>query len=572
MISTKWIPRYGARTETPPELALWAEQLEISAFLAEMLWQRGLQSKSEMAFFVNPGLRYLVPLSNWPGLEKAAQILADGLIAGKKLVVWGDYDVDGITSSALVLHFLAMHGYSARCHIPCRLEEGYGMNVPKLEELAAQGFDMLLTVDCGISDYEPVKRAKELGFTVVVSDHHLPGETLPEADAVCAPTIGECECQSLAGVGVAFLLMAGVNNRLAEQTGKKVDIRPLLDLVALGTLADVVNLCGQNRILVKNGLLYLNKASRPGIAALKSVCKISPSAEVNAGQVVFTLAPRINAAGRLSRSEVALRLLLTEDRVEAAQLAAELESFNRQRRSEEEQIVEEAREMAAGQVAEGRMGLVLYGPHWHMGIIGIVASRMVEEFHRPTIILCDNGTKIKGSGRSLENFDLHSALSGCADLFLAFGGHRMAAGLTLKAEELEAFRQRFDAKVKETLGLTAPPLSVKIDSELSLDKASDFTLLKELEMLQPFGMGNPEPVFASNALILRNVRAMSGLTIIDVQDQSSGVTLKAKLWRPKRDILPNALGKKIKLAYSPRIDRYNGIATVELRVKDWQMD
>lgn len=570
MDSITWVSRYLEPEEPPQELAQWAEQLEISAFLAELLWQRGLRGKDEMAFFVNPGLRYLSPLASWPGLEKAAKLLADGLLNGKKLLVWGDYDVDGITASALVLDFLEKQGFSAGFHIPCRLSEGYGLNAAKLEEMAAQGYNLLLTVDCGISDNEAVLRARELGFTVVISDHHLPAENLPQADAVCAPTIGDCECQSLAGVGVAFLLMAGVNKCLEDAGHGRVDVRPLLDLVALGTLADVVNLCGQNRVLVKNGLLYLNSGARPGVAALKNVCKISPTAAINAGQVVFTLAPRINAAGRLSRSESALRLLLTQDRVEAARLAADLEGFNRSRREEEEQIVAEAMEQASQQVQAGRMGLVLYGPRWHMGIIGIVASRVTEEWRRPTIILCDNGAKIKGSGRSLEGFDLHAALTSCSDLFLAFGGHRMAAGMSLEKERLDEFMERFDALALAALGSTPPAHRIKIDDELSLDKAVDFTLLKELEMLQPFGMGNPEPVFSSNPLILRDIRTMTGLTILDVQDQASGLTLKAKLWRPRRVISQENLGKKIKLAYSPRIDRYNGVATVELRVKDWQ--
>lgn len=567
-----WVSRYeDAAAQPPSELKEWSEQLYISPFLAELLWKRGSRSLEDMSFFLNPSLKHLAPLDKWPGLMKSAEIIARAVLDGKKIAVWGDYDVDGITATALVTDYMRGHGVAVRPHIPSRMGEGYGLNVPDLEMLAAEGVELILTVDCGICDHAEIEAARALGITVIVSDHHLPAESLPEAHAVCAPTIGDCPCPHLAGVGVAFMLMAGVGGILEENGYKRVDIRKMLDLVALGTLADVSNLSGQNRILVKNGLLALAEAWRPGLAALKSVCNYTPTASLGASQVVFTLCPRINAAGRLGQSDVALRLLLTEDREEAFNLASRLDAMNTRRRGEEESIQLEAREQAQAQAAQGRMGLALYQPHWHMGVIGIVASRIVEEFNRPAIILCRHGEKIKGSGRSVEGFDLHSALAECSEHFITFGGHKMAAGLSMKLEELAAFHERFDAIAREALGKKPQSAKIRTDGELSISRTVEPTLLRELDMLQPFGMGNAEPVFISPPLRIRDVKVRPGLSILDVTDEDTGITLKAKIWRPKEDLSHNIKGRRICLAYSPRLDRYNGVSSVELRVRDWQL-
>ncbi|MDE7064904.1 MAG: DHH family phosphoesterase, partial [Desulfovibrionaceae bacterium] len=411
----------AASVAARPE-ATWAEELGISPLLLDLLWKRGLDSKTEMDAFLSPNLRLLAPPDRWPGLPEAAEVLRDALRAGKSLAVWGDYDVDGITSTALVLDVLQQHGIEARPYLPDRRSEGYGLNIPALERLAAEGVAALLTVDCGISDAEAVARARELGMTVVISDHHLPPPTLPSAHAICNPRLGDCPCPQLAGVGVAFFLMAAVNSGLAPYTGRRCDMRDVLDLVALGTLADVVRLSGQNRILVKNGLLKIAQASRPGIASLKVVSGFNAAASLGGGQVVFSLAPRVNAAGRLGEAGLALRLLRAATHEEAAPLAQELDLMNTRRRSEEERIHKEARVLAAAQ--EHRAGLVLHGNDWHPGVIGIVASRIVDEFYRPTLILCDDNGSIKGSGRSVQEFDLHAGLSAISDVFLGFGGHR----------------------------------------------------------------------------------------------------------------------------------------------------
>lgn len=564
-----WKFRSDATLPTPDDLPVWAERLEISPLLARLLWQRGQQGLDAMQSFLNPALRALSPLEEWPGLAEAADVLADGLLQGKKLCVWGDYDVDGITSTALVLDFLSRHGFRALSHIPDRLSEGYGLNEAGISRLAEEGVSLLLTVDCGISDLDAVARAGELGMTVVVSDHHLPGRQLPDARAIVNPRIADCPCAALAGVGVSFLLMAAVNAVFAKRGMPKVDMRSFLDLVALGTLADVVDLNGQNRILVKNGLLKIAEAGRVGIAALKSACNFSPTATLGAGQVVFTLAPRINAAGRLGSSKAALDLLLTTDRREAADLAAELSRLNAERRDEEERILKDAQVQADQQVEAGCMGLVLYSRDWHPGVIGIVASRVVETLHRPCVVLSSVESFLKGSGRSVPGFDLHEAFIACADLLLGFGGHKMAAGLSLFPERLDAFRERFYALAASGLGTEPLEAECKIDAELAFPEA-DFELLKELEMLQPFGMGNAEPVFASPPVRVKTMRGRPGFMLLELEDEKSGLCLTAKAWRHLADMPQSLRGRRIRIAYTPRIDRYNGAATIELRMKDWK--
>lgn len=570
-MDASWNTRYAGPPPELPEMRILAEKLDISASLASLLWRRGFQDIEEMAQFLAPNLRNLAPLSEWPDFVKGAEVLAKGIAEGRSILVWGDYDVDGITATALVKDFLSLHGITARHHIPSRLKAGYGLNTAIVEQLAAEGVSLLLTVDCGISDIEPVKRAKELGMTVVISDHHLPGDEVPPADAICNPRLGPCPCPALAGVGVAFILMAALNTLLAEQGRPKADMREYLDLVALGTLADVVDLTGQNRILTKNGLLSIASGKRCGIAALKSVCNQSPTAALEAGQIVYMLAPRINAAGRMGQSDIAVELMLTRDRERARKLAGELDELNFARREEEKQIMVEALKQAEAQAAEGRMGLVLHGENWHPGIIGIVASRIVDALHRPSIVLCTDRGALKGSGRSVLNFDLHAALTACSDLFIAFGGHKQAAGVTLPPENLNTFARRFDLLSAEGLGGKASAPPVAIDAEVTFDLAADFAFLKELELLHPFGPGNPEPVFLSPPVTVKSVQTRNGgLNLTEFTHKETGVTLRGKTWRAHASLPPDMKGKTVRLAYTPHIDRYNGIASIELKLRAWQ--
>lgn len=590
----------------PESIGKIAEDLGITRVIAEVLWRRGYTSATVMDRFLSPGLRHLGKPESIPGLAEAARVLARELERGATFCVWGDYDVDGITATALVKDFMLKrlgpevapfdNTGRIRHYLPNRVDDGYGLNIEGVEKLAREGVTLLLTVDCGISAVAEVARAKELGMTVVVSDHHLPPGELPCADAICDPRLcqgaaggngclgvcsGMCE---LAGVGVAFMLMAALNRLLP---GEPVDMRQFLDLVALGTVADVVGLTGQNRILVKNGLLLIKEARRPGIASLKVYSGYDRMAELGAGQIGFGLAPRINAAGRMADPQIALSMLLAPDIETANPYASKLDALNAKRRSEEQEILEEALLQAEEQ--KDRLGLVLAADHWHPGVIGIVASRVVERHYKPVLMLCREGDDAsadgghwKGSGRSVAEFDLHDGLSGLSHLFLGFGGHKQAAGLSMPLDNLEALREGFHLAVEAALGPVPLKPSLKLDRELSFADITH-TLLKELEMLQPFGMGNPEPLFVSPPVLVSDYRVFGKdhvklkLAEQGGDDQTSLATggrprsiLPAKAWRKANELTREVQGKLMRFAFTPRIDRFDGIPKIELQVKDWE--
>lgn len=557
----------GSQTQEPNfDLNSWSEALNISPFLARLLWQRGISSLQELDVFLSPGLRHLSPLKNWPDVKHAAQTLSRELSQNKTLAVWGDYDVDGVSATALVVDFLRQKGFSPLSFLPHRLDHGYGLNLQALEQLRNQGVDILLTVDCGISEQEVVQRARELGMTVIITDHHLPGENLPQAQCIVNPRLKDCPNQDLAGVGVAFLLMAALNRLLPGDT---LDMRQFLDLVALGTIADVVNLKGENRVLVKNGLLLLSEARRPGIFALKEASDLPPTAKLGTGQVGFSLAPRLNAAGRVDNPETALKLLLAPDLESARPLAQKLRKLNKERQKTEEKILEQALKQA--QTQEQNPGLVLYDPSWHPGVIGIVASRVAEEFCRPCLLLTQDQEGLQGSGRSIPEFDLYSGLNSCSDILTGFGGHRQAAGLRLKEHNLEQLKTLFAAAVNEQLPQGLPQPCRHVDAQLGF-KQIDLTLVKELELLQPFGPGNPQPVFYSRKLTVNKHKIFGKKHVsLEVKENEGGISLLGKAWRQAGTLGPEIKGRTIQLAFTPRLNNYNGLASIDLDIRDWRL-
>ena len=569
---SQWRFRQGNGGHPP---AQWAEQLSITPLLLEILWLRGFRDPASMDQFLSARLGQLTSPDNWPNIPKAAELLAAALLQGKKLAVWGDYDVDGITATAIVLDVLEEHGFSPLHHLPDRRSEGYGVNAEGLESLAARGCELLLTVDCGINDCAAIRRARELGMTVIVTDHHLPGEKLPEADVTVNPRMdGSWPCEHLAGVGVAFYLMAQVNRLLAPKTGRRYKMDNALDLVGLGTLADVMQLEGENRILVRGGLARMANSCRPGICALKEVSGFDIAGEVSSGQAVFRLAPRLNAAGRMGDPELALRLLRASAYAEASALARQLDERNQERKAEEKRIFlaasAQARELLE---QDDYAGLVLYGEDWHPGIVGIVASRIVEKFNRPAVVLCKDGDFLKGSGRSVPEFDLHEGLEQIADCLQGFGGHKLAAGVRLETGRLEDFRQAFHRIAKACLGGAPRETTLLLEGELRFEDASNHKFLRELELLQPFGPGNPEPVFSSPPVTVKR-RSFLGHTgehvLLEVWEQKSNITLYAKGWRMAELIPPEIAGREIRLAFTPRLDMYNGQPRIDLTVRDWK--
>jgi len=545
-----------------------AKKLNISPLMALLLYQRGLTSCEQMYFFLNPGLRYLSPLDKWPNLLPAARLVAQSVTQGEKLAVWGDYDVDGITATAVIKNFFSRRGYQIAHYIPNRLKNGYGLNIEGLEQLAGQGVKTLITVDCGISSHAEIARAKELGFKIIVTDHHLPQKDLPPADIIVNPKLGSSPCPDLAGVGVAFLLCAALNTLLP---GDKLDIRQFLDLVALGTIADIVDLTGENRILVKNGLLLLNEAKRPGIRALKKVSGLDATATLGSGDVGFVLAPRINAAGRIGQPELALDLLLTEDIQTARTLARQLDKLNTDRKKIENEILEQAREQAVRLAqTKDKQGLVLYSPEWHPGVIGIVASRIVDEFYRPCLILTRENGLLKGSGRSIPEFDLYQGLLNLSHILYGFGGHKQAAGLSLVPENLDQLKSLFNQQVTRQLG------PKPVEQKLVLDACLNFkdltpVLLKELELLQPFGPGNPRPVFLGRNLSVQkqNLFGQGKHLGLFLRDEQSKITLRSQAWRKGEKWGQNNLeNKTITIAFSPKLSVYNGLISIDIQIKE----
>jgi single-stranded-DNA-specific exonuclease len=360
--------------------------------------------------------------------------------------------------------------------------------------------------------------------------------------------------------------MAALNRKLP---GDPVDMREYLDLVALGTVADVVELTGENRILVKNGLLLLEEARRPGIFALKEASGLPATSQVGSGQVGFSLGPRINAAGRMGDPSTALELLLAEDLDTARELAGTLEQYNRERRSQEDTILEQALEQA--ERWKDSPGLVLFDPEWHEGIIGIVASRVRERYYRPTILLARDGDQLKGSGRSIDEFDLFSGLCECRQDLVRFGGHPQAAGVSLMEGDLDAFRESFCQAVRRQVGECLPEPSLYLEAELGLDRV-DLTLVKELELLQPFGAGNPEPLFCSKPLKVQRHKVFKDNHVsLELRDEQAQKTMQGKAWRQAGTLGPEVSGKNVRLAFTPRLNTYNGLVGIDLQVRDCRL-
>nr|WP_035244589.1 single-stranded-DNA-specific exonuclease RecJ [Desulfonatronovibrio hydrogenovorans] len=561
------MPAWRLREPEPPTESIrsLARDLEISPILCRLLYQRGMTTYDDMHFFLSPGLRYLGSLEDWEGLSQGAEIIASSIDKNEKIAVWGDYDVDGITSVALIKDFFAQRGLSILAVLPHRLEDGYGLNCREIETLAREGVKTLITVDCGISNFKEVKRARELGIKVVLTDHHQPGEILPQACAIINPRLVSCPHSELSGVGTAFFLMAALNRILP---GQKTDIRRFLDLVALGTIADLVRLDRTNRILVKNGLLLLNQAERPGIFALKEASGINGNDGIGAGEVGFGLGPRINAAGRLDDPVIALELLLTKDLSLARKLASRLNKLNDQRRKTEEEILAQARDMAES-MSEYR-GLVLFNPDWHPGVIGIVASRIVDEFHRPCFVLTKEDGMIKGSGRSIGEFNLYENLCSLSRILERFGGHSQAAGLSLVPERLDDFREKFNDQVISSIGPEPIAREIVLDAGLDFDQLSP-ELISELELLQPFGPGNPRPVFLSSELLVQDQVLFGNDKHVrfSFKEEKSGIILKGQFWRQgKKWAKTSITGKKAILAYTPAVNTYRGVTSIRLNIKE----
>jgi single-stranded-DNA-specific exonuclease len=516
------------------QAASLARELGLSEITASVLVRRGYGDPGEARAFL-AGEQPLQDPFQLGDMTVAVERIRAAVTAGERICVHGDYDVDGICATVLAVTVLRALGAQVEWHLPSRFDEGYGVSGDTLERLAGEGCGLVLTVDCGITAVDEVRRARELGLDVIVTDHHRPGDELPDCPIVTT--------KELCGTGVVFKLAQALLGADSEV------LRRQLDLVALATIADVVPLVGENRTLTIAGLRTLARTQKPGLRALMRVARVDP-ATVDSGQVGFRLAPRINAAGRLGHPRAALELLLTDDRDEARRLADRLEELNRDRQAVEDAILR----AAIAQVEEWpeakrcRKAYVVWGEDWHEGVIGIVASRLVERYHRPVVLLAGGDGFWKGSGRSIPAFDLHGALAACSRFLQRFGGHRAAAGLSILPEWIEPFA---DAFAQQAEGLLAPDDLVSptvIDAVLPRDAKLTLDLCEELRRLAPFGLGNPDVTLLAPGCELGELAAVG-----------DGKHLRFRVHRDGRDA-----GGAIAFGQGTQLDRYRRVGRYDV--------
>ena len=581
----RWQLGDGTTREAIEQGARLAAAVGVPAPVGRVLWARGYRETLSAQRFLEPRLDQLPDPFGLKGIEAAVARLQRALATGEKICVYGDYDVDGVTSTALLVSVLRRLGGSVDFYVPQRLVEGYGLNVQALEKLAARGTRLVVSADCGVTAVAEVDAAARLGLDVVVIDHHTASQDLPRAVAILNPHQPGCTFpgRELAAVGVAFHLLLALRKRLREQgwfsaARPEPNLREQLDLVALGTIADVVPLTGPNRVLVHFGLRELARGARAGVLALKSVAQLA--GEVSAGDVGFRLGPRINAAGRLDDASVGVRLLLTEDLREARSLADQLDKANTERQELQARIASEAIEMAAKLgTPEQRRCLVVSSPGWHAGVVGIVASRLVEKFHRPALVLAEDGTTAKGSGRSVEGFHLYDALARCGRFLTRFGGHKHAAGMQLPTSGIGEFADAIETEARAKLDPALLSPRLRIDAELQPAEIG-LRLAEQVRRLAPFGAGNPEPVFVCSELTASEVRLLP-----DKKGVGPG-HLKLRLSETSGNIVAETdaaafdaigfslggmtlpIGARLDAAFQLAVDEWNGSARLQLKLKD----
>jgi single-stranded-DNA-specific exonuclease len=475
-----------------------AAALRLPRALAALLVLRGHDEPARAKEFLRPSLEGLADPETIADLGRAADRLAAAIRAGRTILVHGDYDVDGQCATALLTRALRVAGAAVVPMVPHRMTHGYDFGAAGLDRAAEAGAALVLTCDCGILAHATVREAKARGLEVIVTDHHLPGETLPPADAVVDPQREDdtSGLRMLCGTGIAFKLVQALVPRLGLPSALPLH---LLDLVALATVADVVPLQGENRVLVRHGLKVLQQSRWPGVRALIDVAGLADK-EIRASHLGFVIGPRLNAVGRVADANDGLRLLLTDDPAEARQLAEHLERCNQERQALDQRMLDEAVAQVEA-LGELPSGLVLSGDGWHPGVVGIVASRIVERTGRPAFLIAMDGESGRGSGRSIAAFDLHGALEQCDDLLLRWGGHHMAAGLSIHRSRLAAFRERFAAAADAVLTPDDLGPEQRVDLELPLREATP-ELERLIRHLEPTGMGNPGPVFAARGVRL----------------------------------------------------------------------
>lgn len=555
--------RWSIEPDHSQEEVQLAAELKVSPIVAKLLINRGLGDPHKARQFLVADMESLLSPWDLKGMREAVACVTKTMEEGGSIVVYGDYDVDGITATSVVYRFLKRCGASVSYYIPERQSEGYGLNLEALEGLIAKGTDLVITVDCGISSYDIVEAVRDR-LALVITDHHEAPALIPRAVAVVDHKQPNCPYldKNLAGVGVAYKLCQAI---WQERTGEVYQAD--LDIVALGTVADVVPLVGENRILVKAGLSKMQLQPNRGIEALIDVAGLKDR-KITAGHIGYTLAPRLNAAGRVAHATRAVELLTTPSQEEAYEIAEELQETNLERQALERDIHEMARQDVLKQGPDADYVVVVGGQDWHPGVIGIVASRLVEEFYKPTLVISIKDGIGKGSCRSIDNCNIYEALQSAEDILIQFGGHQAAAGFSIKEDKIPALRERLAQYCKEHLAETDYLPIVDIDSQVAIDDI-DVPLIEEIETLEPYGMANPTPVLALEEatisdLFLMGQQKKHAKVLLEREDS----TIDAIAWN-RPDLHASFFpGDRVKVAFTVQKNEWNGHVSPQLMIQD----
>jgi single-stranded-DNA-specific exonuclease len=567
MITKNVAPRWELRQQDPHAAAELAAELGAPPAFGQVLINRGLGDPRAARDYLDPRLEHLHPPGAMLGMDRATERLRAAIAHGERILIHGDYDVDGVTATYLMVAVLRDLGADVHSHIPHRTKEGYGIGTAAVEAAARGSVGLIVTVDCGITAFEPVARARELGVDVVITDHHEPSAELPAAVAIVNPHQPGCTYpfDGLCGVGVAFKLAQA----LVEGHGGLSRIERFLDVVALGTIADAVPLRDENRVIARLGLERLSATENLGLRALIEVCGLT-GRRISAGQVAFQLAPRMNAAGRMGSALQALRLLMSRDEEEARACAASLDEDNTRRRQVDEMVEREATEQVEKVLGwPDCASIVLWSERWHPGVLGIVASRLVEKFHRPALLASVQGEWARGSGRSVAALDLLQLLAACGPWLSTYGGHAFAAGFTAARDVLPALREGIEAVARERLDLEACVPRLTVDADLSFE-ACDLGLLDWLERLPPHGLGNPEPTFRAEQVRVESLNRVGNGKHLRMWLRDPTGFAEAIGFGLGDRAGEIGVGERCDLAFIPQRNEWMGETRVQLKVKGLQ--
>lgn len=565
MLETEW--KY-ADLPDPEEVKTLCEVLGVKEDVAQLLIIRGIHTFEEAKSFFRPSFDDLHDPFLMKGMDKAVERVEQALGNGETILVFGDYDVDGTTSVALVYSFLKEFG-QVDFYIPDRYKEGYGLSIAGIDYAKQNDIGLIIALDCGIRAVDKVAYANSLGVDIIICDHHLPGSELPAAYAILDPKQADCPYpyKELCGCGVGFKLLQAFCKKNNEDLRK---LTAKIDLVAVAIAADIVPITGENRILTTFGLQQINGQPSTGIRALLEYTKMNR--EMTISDVVFTIAPRINAAGRIASGKRAVELLISDDFNDALEFSAEISKYNTERRDLDKSVTEGALEiLRSDQFYSKSKSTVVFNPDWHKGVVGIVASRLIEQHYKPTIVLTESEGKATGSARSVHDFDVHAALTECEDLLEQFGGHKYAAGMSMKLENVDAFRTRFEEVVASRIEDHMLTPKLNIDLEIDLDRISP-KFMSLLKQFAPFGPGNMSPVFVTRHLVAEDIQTMgadsSHLRFKPKQQGVKHLLLQAVAFKMGKLASELSSRKHFDMAYTIEENHWNDRVYLQLNVKD----